>query len=251
MKPAESASEVCVGCGYDLAGRTLGEVCPECGETIVQSPFRGAWRDVQARGRFVLGAGVLVCAGAIDMVRTGGQLGSQILGFDGFRVSGLHPAFVVCQLAAIIVLGLAARRIAVVWLLVIVLAIRVLAEVAMFYGPQTVAWFGQAEVHSWFAIAWAVAITAGSLLAPVLARSAGRPSRRAALWCVCLIGALGSGYFGLTVAAPELLLPVLGLIKPIARVTGGSMLTLSIFLGAACTTLSYLLLAHGIRGAGR
>jgi len=56
MSAAESTSRVCDGCGYDLAGRTLGEACSECGETIVQSPFRGAWRDASVRRRFAVGA---------------------------------------------------------------------------------------------------------------------------------------------------------------------------------------------------
>jgi hypothetical protein len=62
---AASTSEVCVGCGYDLAGRSLGETCPECGETIVQNPFRGAWGDVAVRRRFKVGAWSLVVAAAL------------------------------------------------------------------------------------------------------------------------------------------------------------------------------------------
>jgi len=57
--------EVCVGCGYDLAGRTLGETCPECGETIVRNPFRGAWGDLAVRRRFKAGAWSLVVAAAL------------------------------------------------------------------------------------------------------------------------------------------------------------------------------------------
>jgi hypothetical protein len=62
---AASTSEVCVGCGYDLAGRSLGETCPECGETIVENPFRGAWGDVAVRRRFKVGAWSLVVAAAL------------------------------------------------------------------------------------------------------------------------------------------------------------------------------------------
>ena len=251
MSAAESTSRVCVGCGYDLAGRTLGEACSECGETIVQSPFRGAWRDVQARGRFVLGAGVLVLAGAIDVLRQGVQFWRSFSGFDAGWLGLSSLAFTVCLLAAIILLGLAARRIAVVWLLVIALAIRLLAEVAMDYVPPVINLSVPREFLTGLTITWTVATTGVCLLPLVIARSAGRPSRRTALWCVCLIGALGSSYFGLTLGAPELMLPVHKLIGMIPNVSSESVLMLSIVIGAVYTTLAYLLLALGVRGARR
>lgn len=65
MNAVNSTSQLCVACGYDLAGRAVGETCPECGETIVENPFRGAWGDLAVRRRFKAGAWSLVVAAAL------------------------------------------------------------------------------------------------------------------------------------------------------------------------------------------
>jgi DNA-directed RNA polymerase subunit RPC12/RpoP len=66
MRESEPTSYLCVACGHDLAGRAVGETCPECGGKIVENPFHGAWRDVTVRRRFKFGA----CARVVGAVRT-------------------------------------------------------------------------------------------------------------------------------------------------------------------------------------
>ena len=67
MRESKPTSQLCVACGYDLAGRAIVATCPECGGRIVENPFRGAWRDVAVRRRFKFGAWALV-VGAVQML---------------------------------------------------------------------------------------------------------------------------------------------------------------------------------------
>lgn len=46
----------CIPCGYDLAGRAVGERCPECGAPIPPMDLGGAWNDAVVRRRFAIGA---------------------------------------------------------------------------------------------------------------------------------------------------------------------------------------------------
>ena len=48
----------CEVCDYDIAGQSLGDACPECGNTIVPSRFAGGWRTQRGRRRFGLWARV-------------------------------------------------------------------------------------------------------------------------------------------------------------------------------------------------
>lgn len=59
----------CVRCDYDLTGRGIGEVCPECGGHVVENPFRGAWRRTSMRARFTRGA--LAVAGSSALTAIG------------------------------------------------------------------------------------------------------------------------------------------------------------------------------------
>jgi len=210
----------------------------------------GGWSDAQARRRLVIGAGVFVCASAINAIQRGLGIDDAISGVDAFWFSGSYLAFQVSVLVAIIALGLAARRIAVVWLLVFALTIRLLSEVAMAYIPPSVVLSGTSEIYRFLAFAQMIAAIGCCMLPLVIARSAGRP-RSLPLWCACVLGALGSGLAGLADASPELLLVVDGLIRMIPGVSGFDVFTPSGIVGAACTTLAYLLLAREIRGAWR
>ena len=46
----------CIPCGYDLAGRAVGERCPECGAPVPPMDLGGAWNDAVVRRRFAIGA---------------------------------------------------------------------------------------------------------------------------------------------------------------------------------------------------
>jgi hypothetical protein len=210
----------------------------------------GGWSDAQARRRLVIGAGVFVCASAINAIQRGLGIDDAISGVDAFWFSGSYLAFQVSVLVAIIALGLAARRIAVVWLLVFALTIRLLSEVAMAYIPPSVVLSGTSEIYRFLAFAQMIAAIGCCMLPLVIARSAGRP-RSLPLWCACVLGALGSGLAGLADASPELLLVVDGLIRMIPGVSGFDVFTPSGIVGAACTTLAYLLLARDVRSAWR
>jgi len=52
----------CLACGYDTAGRSIGDSCPECGAVVVANPFRGAWRNAKVRRRFLRGSHCMVAA---------------------------------------------------------------------------------------------------------------------------------------------------------------------------------------------
>jgi hypothetical protein len=210
----------------------------------------GGWSDAQARRRLVIGAGVFVCASAINAIQRGLDIDDAISEVDALWFSGSYLAFQVSVLVAIIALGLAARRIAVVWLLVFALTIRLLSEVAMAYIPPSVVLSGRSEIYRFLAFVQMIAAIGCCMLPLVIARSAGRP-RSLPLWCACVLGALGSGLAGLAVAPPELLLVVDGLIRMIPGVSGFDLFTLSGIVGAVCTTLAYLLLARDVRSAWR
>lgn len=55
----------CLACGYDTAGRSVGDSCPECGAVVVANPFRGSWRSAKVRRRFVRGSRCMVAAMAL------------------------------------------------------------------------------------------------------------------------------------------------------------------------------------------
>lgn len=235
-------------CDYVLAGRSVGERCPECGAVIAPSRFRGAWADSWARRRFLLGASVFIGAAAVETIRVGLQFVAQFFGSDGLWLVWLNFVAPLCLLAAI-VLATAARRIAVIWLLVIALAARAVCEAAMFHA-RSVGWLMEIEVYRWFFIVWAAASVSAAMLPVVIARSSGQPQSRAAMWCCCVVGALGNAYCGLTVVDTGITQHIRDLIQWIAPGgIGGSSMTLGFALGAAGTALGYLLLVRGIRRA--
>jgi|688.fasta_scaffold151899_2 hypothetical protein len=78
MREAEPTPEGCLACGYDLAGRAIGENCPECGARVVVNPFPDAWRPIATRRRLSIGAWIVV-AGCFSWAMLGGFL----LALDG------------------------------------------------------------------------------------------------------------------------------------------------------------------------
>lgn len=238
----------CQRCGFDLHGRSCGERCPECGTTIAPSRFRGLWNDPWARRRFVVGASMFIGAAAVETLRAALQFVARLFGSDGMWVAWLNFVAPLCLLSAV-VLATAARRVAVVWLLATALAARAVCEAAMLYA-RFVGWLMEIEVYRWFLIVWAAASVSAAMLPVVIARSSGRPQGRLAMWCCCLVGALGNAYCGLTVVDTDITQPIRDLIQWIAPGgIGGSSMTLGFALGAAGTMLGYLLLVRGIRRA--
>jgi hypothetical protein len=58
----------CVRCDYDLTGRGIGDVCPECGGYVVGNPFRGAWRRKSMRSRIMRGAVAVAGSSALTAI---------------------------------------------------------------------------------------------------------------------------------------------------------------------------------------
>ena len=59
----------CIPCGYDLAGRAVGERCPECGAPVPPMDLGGAWNDAVVRRRFAIGAWLFMAV--VPAVRPG------------------------------------------------------------------------------------------------------------------------------------------------------------------------------------
>ena len=237
-------------CEYDLAGRSVGERCPECGAMIAPSRFRGAWIDSWARRRFLLGTSVLIGISAVDTLKAGLNLWALIVDVDANRLLGwVSHATPPSLLLALVVLATAARRIAVLWLLVTFVAARAVCEAVMWYAAPVFGWLMEYEVYRCFVIAWATAVVSVAVLPLVIARSSGQPQRRVTMWCCCLIGALGSAYYGLTAVDTDITLPIRELISWIAPGVRMSSVLLSLVFVGAGTTIGYLLLSRGIRRA--
>jgi hypothetical protein len=105
MRESEPTSQLCVACGYDLAGRALGETCPECGGTVVENPFRGAWRDVAVRRRVKFGAWALVVGALLVAAALAVGLGASLSWFGGLPATPGYASPVLETLLGVIALG--------------------------------------------------------------------------------------------------------------------------------------------------
>ncbi len=54
-QPQTGASYPCAFCGYNLAGTTLGQACPECGNVMSSHPIQGSLGSGHAIASLVLG----------------------------------------------------------------------------------------------------------------------------------------------------------------------------------------------------
>jgi hypothetical protein len=105
MTAANSASQSCVACGYDLAGRVLGETFPECGGTVVENPFRGAWQDVAVRRSFKFGAWALVVGAVLVAAALALVLRERLSWFSGLPATPGYASPVLEALLGVITLG--------------------------------------------------------------------------------------------------------------------------------------------------
>ena len=62
----------CENCNYDLAGRRIGEACPECGRTIAPIRFGGRWIAARVRRRFRNAAWLMAVGAALLALGLGG-----------------------------------------------------------------------------------------------------------------------------------------------------------------------------------
>ena len=62
----------CENCNYDLAGRRIGEECPECGRTIAPIRFGGRWIAARVRRRFRNAAWLMAVGAALLALGLGG-----------------------------------------------------------------------------------------------------------------------------------------------------------------------------------
>ena len=62
----------CENCSYDLAGRRIGEACPECGRTIAPIRFGGRWIAARVRRRFRNAAWLMAVGAALLALGLGG-----------------------------------------------------------------------------------------------------------------------------------------------------------------------------------
>jgi hypothetical protein len=58
----------CESCEYDIAGQSLGDACPECGNLIVPTRFAGAWCTPSGRRRFRMWVQVLLAGVALHTI---------------------------------------------------------------------------------------------------------------------------------------------------------------------------------------
>lgn len=62
----------CENCNYDLAGRRIGDACPECGRTIAPIRFGGRWIAARVRRRFRNAAWLMAVGAALLALGLGG-----------------------------------------------------------------------------------------------------------------------------------------------------------------------------------
>jgi predicted RNA-binding Zn-ribbon protein involved in translation (DUF1610 family) len=169
----------CHACGYDLAGRSVGDSCPECGAVVIANPFRSGWRDAKVRRRFLRGSRCMVAATALIGVGIGGGvLLIMLTPLDQYPVT--MPIFSAVMFSGIAVLAASAVLLAFVWRAIgavrgLVMAIALL--LASLGGAFVAPLLGIAPTIEHMGACWAI-LGAAIAAAPIyLARSSGRAMR--------------------------------------------------------------------------
>jgi|688.fasta_scaffold151899_3 hypothetical protein len=190
MNAVNSTSQLCVACGYDLTGRALGETCPECGGTVVENPFRGAWRDGCVRGRFIVGAWIVVAAYAIGVLAVAWISIVRRLGAPSVQAETLQLVVDACLFVSLFWLVRAAWRIGSVRVFVCLI---VLLLVGRGFWTVPRLWGGFPPSAGLSSVLAAGVWGVNALLCcmpPLLARSAGQPTRRRWLVACAVVGAV-------------------------------------------------------------
>jgi hypothetical protein len=169
----------CLACGYDLAGRSVGDGCPECGAVVIANPFRGGWRDAKVRRRFLRGSRCMVAATALIGASIAILLLIALTPLDQDPVT--LTIYTAVTFAGIAVLAASAVLFAFVWRAIVavrVLVITIALLLAPFVGLSVAPLLGIAPPAIEFAGAgWAI-LGAALAAAPIyLARSSGRAMR--------------------------------------------------------------------------
>ncbi|MEY3143214.1 MAG: hypothetical protein RLY21_1707 [Planctomycetota bacterium] len=99
----------CVKCGYDLTGKAIGEICPECGNAVQfvgpPPPLTRAFVERILRGARIARSGALLlllvpmfflAGGVLDQV-SGGAIGPRLLTYTALLFVPLMVSQVVCQ----------------------------------------------------------------------------------------------------------------------------------------------------------
>ena len=168
----------CLACGYDLAGRSVGDGCPECGAVVIANPFRDGWRDAKVRGRFLRGSRCMVAATALIGTSIAILLLIALTPLDQYPVT--MTIYTAVTFSCIAVLAASAVLLAFVWRAIAavrVLVITIALLFASFAGLSVAPLLGIAPTIEFAGAGWAT-LGAALAAAPIyLARSSGRAMR--------------------------------------------------------------------------
>jgi predicted RNA-binding Zn-ribbon protein involved in translation (DUF1610 family) len=168
----------CLACGYDTAGRSVGDSCPECGAVVVANPFRGGWRSAKVRRRFLRGSRCMVVATALIGASIAGVLLIMLTPLDQYPVT--MTISTAMAFSGIAVLAASAVLLAFVWRAIVagrVLVITIALLLASFVGSSIAPLLGIAPTMEFAGAIWSL-LGAAIAAAPIyLARSSGRPMR--------------------------------------------------------------------------
>jgi predicted RNA-binding Zn-ribbon protein involved in translation (DUF1610 family) len=168
----------CLACGYDLAGRSVGDSCPECGAVVIANPFRGGWRDAKVRRRFLRGSRCMVAATALIGASIAGVLLIMLTPLDQYPVT--MTISTAMAFSGIAVLAASAVLFAFVWRAIVAvraLVITIALLLASFVGSSVAPLLGIAPTMEFAGAIWSL-LGAAIAAAPIyLARSSGRPMR--------------------------------------------------------------------------
>lgn len=168
----------CLACGYDLAGRSVGDGCPECGAVVIANPFRGGWRDAKVRRRFFRGSRCMVAATALIGAGIAILLLIALTPLDQYPVT--MTISTAMAFSGIAVLAASAVLFAFVWRAIVavrVLVMTIALLLASFAGLSVAPLLGIAPTIEFAGAGWAI-LGAALAAAPIyLARSSGRAMR--------------------------------------------------------------------------